>query len=205
MVLYIYRGTKENKFTSLWLKLPLGAVRRWAASIKKQGAEANPCIPQFLFQTYHRQHVSEFRILGGFWQETQCAYTMYFLTPLRKAEMARRRLGQLTVIKHVLFLQWNLQIHQIKHNSSQQLSWKKVTCAKHKRKTFSFQSNFDVRIVDKDGWSYETVPITPLLDVRAKGPWSPLYPVLISLWCFGERKIILKVFHRFIHNMSSIL
>lgn len=124
--------------------------------------------------------------------DTMCIHHVFCDTPKEGRETAHRRLGQLTVIKHVLFLQWNLQIHKIKHNSSQQLSWKKLTCAKHKRKTFSFQSNFDVRIVDKDGWSYETVPITPLLDVCAKGSWSPLYPALISLWCFGERKIILK-------------
>lgn len=70
---------------------------------------------------------------------------------------------------------------------------------------FGFQSILDVKIVDKELWSYRTEAITQSLTVCVKYYWEPCYHMLIFLWNFGEWKRILKVLSRFTQNMPSTL
>lgn len=69
--------------------------------------------------------------------DTVCIYHV-FLTPLKKAEMAHRGLGQCTIIKHLLFLQWNLQIHKIKTSVHKRFSEKQKFVPNIKEKFLAF-------------------------------------------------------------------
>lgn len=164
--MYIYKGKKGKEIyqhfteTPSWSSKMLSSFHQETRDRSKLMYSTVP-FPNFLPSNMFWN--SEF--WGFLTGDTVCIHHV-FLTPLKKAEMAHRGLGQCTIIKHLLFLQWNLQIHKIKTHSSQEVFWKTKICAKHKRKIFGFRS-----IVDKDWRSYKTVPIAPLLNVCAKCSW----------------------------------